>query len=133
MSQDTEIAAGPDRIYRDHLEAGHIKIQKCDACAAHFFPPRVMCPKCRSRNYKWTEVSGTGRIYAASAVRRKPERGGDYSIVLVDLDEDVRMMSSVLDETPTAVAIEQRVRLSVGDLNGEKAVVLHLAQDEGEK
>lgn len=121
---------GPDRTYRDHLAAGDIKIQKCAGCAEYFFPPRIMCPKCRSRNYDWVEVSGGGEIYSASAVRRKPDRGGDYSIVLVDLAEGVRMMSTVTDASPTDVSIGQRVRLEIGDLDGEKAVTLTTASEE---
>lgn len=132
MLHEAEAAGGPDRTYRDNLDAGDIKIQKCAACAEHFFPPRVMCPKCRSRDHTWVDVSGAGKIYSASAVRRKPERGGDYSIVLVDLDEGVRMMSTVIDAVPTEVAIGQGVRLGIGDLDGEKAVILTTASEKGE-
>lgn len=132
MPHEAESAAGPDRIYRDNLDAGDIKIQKCAACAENFFPPRVMCPKCRSRDHAWVDVSGSGEIYSASVVRRKPERGGDYSIVLVDLDEGVRMMSTVTDAVPTEVAIGQRVRLGIGDLDGEKAVILTTVSEKGE-
>jgi uncharacterized OB-fold protein len=63
-------------------------------------------------------------------VRRKADRGGDYSIVLVVLDEGVRMMSTVLNVDPSEVTIGQRVRLNVGDLDGVKAVVLTIEAEE---
>ncbi|WP_372921278.1 Zn-ribbon domain-containing OB-fold protein [Roseovarius sp.] len=132
MPQDAIPAAGPDRIYRDHLDTGDIKVQRCVSCAEHFFPPRVMCPECRSRDHVWVDVAGGGEIYSASVVRRKPERGGDYSIVIVDLDEGVRMMSTVTDAVPTEVAIRQRVQLGIGNLDGEKAVIVTTGAESGE-
>lgn len=132
MLKDTTDLPGPDRVYRDYLESGQIRIQQCKASSEYFFPPRLISPKNRSRDWEWVEVSGKGVIYSASMVRRKPERGGDYSIILVDLDEGVRMMSTMADSAATEVAIGQRVHLGIGDFDGQKAVVLKIANRESE-
>ncbi|OUU51658.1 MAG: hypothetical protein CBC12_04040 [Candidatus Puniceispirillum sp. TMED52] len=132
MFKETIDVPGPDRIYRNYLEAGEIRIQRCKASSEYFFPPRLISPRNRSRDWEWVEISGCGVIYSASVVRRKPERGGDYSIVLVDLDEGVRMMSTMTDVASAEVAIGQRVHLGIGDFDGEKAVVLKIAKHDGE-
>ena len=121
---------GPDQTFRNYLNDGLIKIQKCVSSGEYVFPPRVMCPTSRSRDCVWVDVTGGGEIYSTSIVRRKADRGGDYSIVLVVLDEGVRMMSTVLNVDPSEVTIGQRVRLNVGDLDGVKAVVLTIEAEE---
>ncbi len=40
-------------------------------------------------------ASGKGRVHTTTVVRRKPERGGDYNVCMVELEEGVRMMSRV--------------------------------------
>lgn len=129
--EESPTSPGPDQIYRMYLSRGQIMIQQCDSCSGHFFPPRLMCPNCGSAATTWREASGRGEIYSCSVVRRKPERGGDYSIVLVDLDEGVRMMSQVLDIAPDKVEIGARVSLGISQLGEEHAVTLHVASDAG--
>ena len=133
MAEEQQVEnAGPDKVYRRHLAEGRIMIQQCDSCSKHFFPPRVMCPFCNATDFAWREASRKGEIYSASVVRRKPDRGGDYSIVLVNLDEGVRMMSQVTDIAPDAAKIGQRVTLEIGELGEEHAVVL-TAGEGGDK
>lgn len=129
QQEQADANPGPDKLYRQHLAAGRIMIQQCDKCSKHFFPPRIMCPHCDAAEASWREASGGGEIYSASVVRRKPDRGGDYSIVLVDLDEGVRMMSQVVDIAPDEAKIGQRVKLGIGEFGEEHAVTLTV--DEG--
>jgi hypothetical protein len=124
---------GPDYVYCEKLDEGKIILQKCDSCDEFFFPPRVMCPKCKSLSYSWQEASGAGRIYSTSVVRRRPEKGGNYSIVLVDLDDGVRMMSTVTNVAPEAVKIGQAVTVNVSRLGDEDAVTLSVVQNGGSK
>ena len=69
------------------------------------------------------EASGDGTVYAATIVRQRPEKGGDYNVVLVDLAEGARMMSSVVDIAPDAVHIGMKVKATVGAIDGEPAVL----------
>ena len=68
--------------------------------------------------------SGKGTVYARTIVRRKPERGGDYNVVLVDLDEGVRMMARVDGIAHDEIAAGLRVIASIGEgADGQSAVV----------
>ena len=63
-------------------------------------------------------------VYARTVVRRKPERGGDYNVVLVDLDEGVRMMSRVDGIAHDEIAAGLKVSASIGEgADGGPAVV----------
>jgi uncharacterized OB-fold protein len=38
--------------------------QECKACGQKFFPPSNHCPKCLSKDFKWFELSGKGKLYS---------------------------------------------------------------------
>ncbi|MEX0732689.1 MAG: Zn-ribbon domain-containing OB-fold protein [Aquisalimonadaceae bacterium] len=122
---DTIEAAGrgPDEIYRENLKQGRLCIQYCTAKKAYIFPPRIMSPGTGSQTLEWREVSGRGEVYSTSVIRRKPDRGGNYNIALIDLEEGSRMMSQVIDVAPEDVTIGMPVQAVIEDRDGEAVVV----------
>jgi len=121
---------GPDAVFAAKLAEGVFEIQKCGSCGAHVFHPRVICPACGSADLEWIAPTGRGTIYARTIVRRKPERGGDYTVVLVDLQEGVRMMSRVDGIAHDEIAAGLKVSATIGEgPDGEPAVVF---RPEGE-
>ncbi len=104
---------GPDAIYRDELLAGRFTVQTCDDCGQSCFPPRVFCKHCGSAALKRVEASGQGVVYATSAVRNRPEKGGDHNVSLVDLAEGVRLLTRVEGIGPTEVPIGARVKARI--------------------
>jgi uncharacterized OB-fold protein len=121
MSEST--VPGPEQQYLDALARGQFQIQHCTDCAKYVFYPRILCPHCGSTNLSWTRPSGLGTVYSVSIVRRKPEDGGDYNVVLVDLAEGVRLLSRVDGIANEAVKIGMRVHVEVGVADGKPAVI----------
>lgn len=126
---DSEMAGiekgpGPDAVFAARLAEGVFEIQKCESCSTHVFHPRVICPACGSADLGWVAPTGKGTICARTIVRRKPERGGDYNVVLVDLDEGVRMMSRVDGIAHDEITAGLKVTASIGEgADGDPAVV----------
>ena len=116
------LAAGPEHTYKEKLGEGRFEIQKCAGCAKHVFYPRVVCPHCGSDKLGWIAASGSGVVYSTTVVRRKPEAGGDYGVVLVDLAEGPRMMSRVVDIEPGAVKIGMKVKARIAVENDARIV-----------
>ena len=114
---------GPDRRFRDALAKGEIALPKCENCGSFHFFPRVVCPHCHETAMSWHEASGRGEVHTTTVVRRKPERGGDYNICMIELEEGVRMMSRVEGMEPTDVTIGMAVKIFVGEMDGEPAVL----------
>ena len=112
--------------HQAELDAGRFLIQRCGDCGRHVYYPREVCPHCGSSALDLVAPQGTGTVYAATTVRRKPDAGGDYNVSLIDLDEGVRLMSRVEGLAPTAVAIGQRVTARVTQHNGAGVVVFDL-------
>src|SRR5690348_7682670 len=48
----------------DGTQAGELRLQRCDACAVVYFPPRPFCPSCASRKVSVFKASGRGTLYS---------------------------------------------------------------------
>jgi uncharacterized protein len=125
-------AAGPDAEFARLLGAGEFRIQRCRACGAHVFYPRLVCTGCGSTALDWVAPSGRGAVYAVSVVNRSKDKGDSYNVVLVDLAEGPRMMGHVVGLPPEAVHIGMQVRARVGvGAGGEPCVVFEAAENGG--
>jgi len=116
---------GPVQVYLHALTEGRFIIQQCKDCGKHIFYPRVMCNYCGSADLKWVEPSGRGVVYSTSVVRQKPDKGGDYNVALIELEEGPRMMSRVQDLDPAKVRIGMPVSAHIGLIDGQHAVVFY--------
>jgi uncharacterized protein len=72
-----------------------------------------MCPACGSSALAWEESAGRGTVYSSTDVHTREEM---YNVALVDLDEGLRVMSTV----EVGVAIGTRVR---GHVDGDGRLV----------
>lgn len=114
---------GPEQYYFDRLAQGVFEIQQCATCARHQFFPRILCVHCGSEDLAWVTPSGRGEVYSYSVVHRKPEAGGDYNVVLVDLEEQVRLMGRLEGVSPSDIHIGQPVIARVAQQDGNAILV----------
>ena len=120
----------PDADYFAYLASGEWRIQRCRSCGRHVFQPRVMCPHCESDDLEWIKPSGKGVVYSTTVIRRRPDKGGDYNVCLIDLAEGVRMMSRVEGVAPDAVTIGMPVTARLTKQDGQTIVVFDPAGAE---
>lgn len=116
---------GVQAYHQAAVDAGRFLIQRCTACRRHVYFPREICSHCGSCALAWVEPCGRGTVYATTVVR---DRAGKEvrGIVLIDLDEGVRLMSRVEGEAPSSIRIGQRVRASVQATDGRGLLIFHL-------
>jgi uncharacterized OB-fold protein len=106
----------PADVYTEHCRRRELAYQL--DIGSH--PPRpVFRP--RVGPTVWRVSAGLGTVYATTVAR--PRGGEAYNIVLVDLDEGFRMMSTVVGVAPEAVAVGARVRLAWREGEGDAAPV----------
>ncbi len=71
--------------------------QRCVACAHTFYFHRGFCPACGAQSPPTLASKGIGTVHAKTLVYRAPNAAFraivPYAIVLVDLDEGVRVMA----------------------------------------
>ena len=105
--------------------AGKLKLPRCRACDRFVFYPRSICPYCMSRELVWEELTGLATVNTFGIVHKAPPGFGDevpYAVALVDLDEQVRMMTRIVDCPVEDVAIGMRVRVVFLPLSDDAAL-----------
>jgi uncharacterized OB-fold protein len=82
---------------------GELVILRCEECSRLVWYPEPRCPACGGESFTWTPVSGRGRLFSWTVVRRPflPafEEMVPFVTALVSLEEDpaVRIVSYVID------------------------------------
>ncbi len=93
----------------DGTRVGELRLQRCDACAHVYFPPRPFCPSCASRSVSAFPASGRGTLHSY-VIHHRPMPGFEppYSIAIVKLEEGPQMMSNVVGcpQTPEALELD---------------------------
>jgi uncharacterized protein len=91
---------------------GELVLPRCDSCNRFVWYPEDECPHCGARSFTWTRVSGRGRVFTWTVVRRAflPafEEMVPFVTALVSLEEDpaVRIVSYIVDCEPDALAAD---------------------------
>ncbi|MGH0038434.1 MAG: Zn-ribbon domain-containing OB-fold protein [Myxococcota bacterium] len=97
--------------YWQACSRGELHMQRCADCGRWRFPPRPMCPGCRSLADEWVRVSGRGHVFSfvvchppvLPAFRERTP----YAVVLVELAEDpgLRVLGNLQGLSPEAIRI----------------------------
>src|SRR5713226_6426354 len=76
----------------DGTQAGELRLQRCDACANVYFPPRPFCPACASRKVSVFKASGKAKLYSY-VIHHRPVPGftPPYAIAVVELDDTITL------------------------------------------
>lgn len=103
------------RPYWEGLARGELRIQRCSACSRAVFYPRAICPHCYSDQLAWCIASGRGTIYAYTVAHQAFGPFADdtpFVVVIVELEEGVRMMSRLLNAPHERVTIGAQVQMT---------------------
>jgi uncharacterized OB-fold protein len=95
---DDEDAAG----FWEQTAREQLVVQGCEDCNQRVWPPRPMCPACRSTRRRWVPVSGRGTVWSF-VVPHPPllpafAELAPYNVIVVALDEDptLRMVGNLV-------------------------------------
>ena len=88
-----------NQFFWDGARAHELRIQTCESCGAVSYPPRPCCAECGSFELGWRVSTGRGLVYAWAVPHHPPVPGFDYPlfVVLVELEEGVRIVSNLVD------------------------------------
>ena len=87
---------------------------RCDDCGTLFFPPRKLCPECRSERLTPQGLSGRGEVYSYTTVYKGPAGFADflpYTVALVRLEEGPLITAQLTDVDPDEVTIGMPVEM----------------------
>jgi uncharacterized OB-fold protein len=115
MSQGKPLPPVDDdtRAWWEALHRGVLLLQRCRGCGHLQVYQRALCGRCLGGDLAHLPASGEGTIYSFSTVYRPPspefKEDVPYTVVLVELAEGPRMLSTLVDAPPETVRIGQRV------------------------
>jgi uncharacterized OB-fold protein len=127
------VVARDDRYFWDGVAERKLLIQQCVACGTLRHPPAPMCGACGSLAWDTRESSGRGRVLTW-ILARHPNRPDAEArvVVLVELDEGVRMVSNLVDvPNDDAYAVYDHLRVEV-DFRKDDGVMLFVFRPEAE-
>lgn len=94
-------------VFWEAARDGRLVAQRCATCGRLRHPPRPMCPECRSLEVESVELSGRGTVHSYAILHHPRHPAFEYPVlvVLVDLDEGVRVVSNLVGVDPSEVRI----------------------------
>ena len=109
----------------DAAKEHRLQLQCCGGCQAFIYYPRDRCPHCLSDQLQWQPVSGHGKVYSYTTVRRASTRSfadRPYVLAIVELDEGVRLTTNI-EAPPERIKIGMPVRVFFDDVTPERTLV----------
>lgn len=111
---------------------GELLVQVCEDCGDWLFPPRPMCPRCRSRRRAFAGTSGRGHVWSF-VVPHPPllpaySPLAPYNVIVVELEENPRIRfvgnlvaspdGAINEIDPHSIEIGEPVRVVFHELEG---------------
>ena len=113
------------RPFWDAAKQHRLQLQQCGGCKAFIYYPRDRCLHCLSDQLEWRPVSGKGKVYSYTTVRRASTRSFSdkpYVLAIVELDEGVRLTTNI-EAPPESVKIGMPVTVFFDDVTAERTLV----------
>jgi hypothetical protein len=111
---------------------GELLVQACGDCGRWRFPPRPMCPHCRSTAMTWASASGNATIWSY-VVPHPPllpayAEIAPYNVIVVALDDapKIRMVGNLLASPDGAINEIDPATIQIGE---PVRVVFQLVED----
>jgi len=120
-----------NQFFWDGARAHELRVQTCESCGAASYPPRPCCAACGSFDLGWRVSSGRGVVYAWAVPHHPQVPGFDYPlfVVLVELEEGVRLVSNLVDVERDQLRIGLEVEVCW--LDSHPALVQDVADSRG--
>jgi uncharacterized protein len=110
-----------NRFFWEGVRDGRVLLQRCSGCGELRHPPGPMCPVCLSLEWTAEEASGRGTIYSWVVSHHPTEPDAEPRIVvLVDLEEGVRLVANLQGLPWTAVTNDLPVEVFIAEVDGVK-------------
>ena len=104
-------------FFRRAVATGILHVQRCADCGVCSHPPVHYCPQCFSPNREFIPSGQTGFVYSFTVTRRALEPAWaeetPYVTIVAELDEGPRVIGAGHGFDPSAIDLDQRVRLRV--------------------
>ena len=108
---------------RYRLEAG-----KCKKCGHAYFPPRLICPECKSKQFETIKLNLEGKLLTYTIIRIASDKfsiQAPYAVGIVELNDGVKLTTQIADVDFDKIKIGMKLKLVFRKIQDEGAAGLH--------
>ena len=112
-----------EKPQRYRLEAG-----KCKECGKVSFPPRLVCPKCKSKEFEKVNLSDEGILKTFTVIRVASDIFSlqtPYAVGIVELNDGARLTLQIADADLDQLKIGQKIKMVFRKIQDEGKSRLH--------
>lgn len=116
------------RYHREVPQRYRLEAGKCIQCGDISFPPRLVCPKCKSKTFETVKLNREGKILTFTIIRVGPDKFSKetpYVVAIIELNDGVRLTAQVADCDVDKVEIGNKVKLVFRKIQDEGKSGLH--------
>ncbi len=102
------------RYFREIPQRYRLEAGKCKKCGAVFFPPRLVCNKCKSSEFETIKLNDEGKILTYTIIRVGPDKFSKetpYAVGIIELSDGLRLTAQIVDTELEKVKIGEKVKL----------------------
>ena len=121
---------GSARYWREIPQRYRYEAAKCTSCGKVFFPPRIVCNGCRSKEFEKVILAQDGVVETFTVIRVAPtgfEDEAPYAVGIVKLDDGVKITAQLADCDVDKIRIGDRVHLEFRKIqeDGESGILCY--------
>ena len=87
---------------------------KCSNCGNLLLPPKPICTKCLSKNLKWIELDGIGKLLSYTVIHIAPEQFQSmtpYTVGIVEFKNGLRLPGMIRDLNSKEIKVGMPVKI----------------------
>jgi hypothetical protein len=88
------------RYWREIPQRYRLEAEKCKKCGKVFFPPRLICDACKSKEFERIKLQKEGKLLTFTVIRVAPTEFSDqapYAMGIVELKDGVKILTQIAD------------------------------------
>jgi uncharacterized OB-fold protein len=101
-------------------------VQQCERCGTRRFPARTICSVCLGRDAAWVPATGRGTVFSYAVMHQANHPGFaaevPYAVVVVALEEGVRLLSNLVECPVAEIRIGMPVEVVFDDVSPDVAL-----------
>jgi len=110
------------RIWRAIPQRYRYEAGQCKKCGKICFPPRLICPACKSKEFETINLNRTGKVLTYTIIRVPPSQFKDeapYAMGIVELDGGGRINTQIVDCDFDKIKVGMNVKMGFRRIQAE--------------
>jgi len=116
------------RYAREIPQRYRLEASKCKSCGNVSFPPRLVCPECKSREFETIKLSDEGKILTYTIIRVASDAFSKitpFAVAIIEVNNGAKLMAQIADTPLDEVKIDNKVKLVFRKIQDEGKSGLH--------